>query len=417
MRILRVIPSLDPATGGPAAGLRAMTPVLSAMEHETEVACLDEPEAKYLQEFPAPVHGLGPARTSYRWSARLRPWLAQNAKRFDVVIVHGLWQFPGLCTWSMLCKMDVPYFVYPHGMLDPWFKRTYPLKHLKKWLYWPWAEYRVLRDAKAVLFTSEEERRLARESFWLYRCNERVVGYGTAAPPENVSEQTDAFLSKYTVLRGKRFLLFLSRIHPKKGCELLLKAYAQTDFRFPLSAFRSQPPSLVIAGPCADAAYRESLRSLAVNLNLDLVDLTNPSQATSNRATDANEKKRVYFMPMLTGDVKWGALRLAEAFILPSHQENFGIVVAEALACGKPVLISDKINIWREIETDRAGFVAPDSVEGTSDLLRHWINTPQSNREIMSGNARQCFESRFEITNAAKALVEIIESTTKNKLD
>ena len=62
------------------------------------------------------------------------------------------------------------YFVFTHGMLDPWFKRTYPLKHLKKWLYWPWAEYRVLRDAQAVLFTCEEERILARQSFWLYKC-------------------------------------------------------------------------------------------------------------------------------------------------------------------------------------------------------------------------------------------------------
>lgn len=408
MRILRVITSLDPATGGPAAGLRAITPVMTAMGHQTEVACLDDPEATWLHSFSAPVHALGPAKTSYQWSPRLKPWLQENAGRFDVVVVHGLWQFPGLCTWSVLRKMDIPYFVYPHGMLDPWFKHTYPLKHLKKWLYWPWAEYRVLRDAKAVLFTSEEERRLARESFWLYRCHERVVGYGTAAPPENVSEQTDAFLSKYGALRGRRFLLFLSRIHPKKGCDLLLRAFAKLQCP-PEANFKL--PHLVIAGPCADAAYLESLRSLTISLGLDLIDLTDPNKATSTGAADANEKKRVYFLPMLTGDVKWGALRLAEAFFLPSHQENFGIVVAEALACGKPVLISDKINIWREIESDRAGMVAPDSVEGTSELLHRWTNTPERDREQLRENAQRTFKTRFEITQAATALLNVIQSS------
>jgi hypothetical protein len=87
------------------------------------------------------------------------------------------------------------YFVFPHGMLDPWFKRTYPFKHLKKWLYWPWAEYRVLRDAQAVLFTCEEEKRLARESFWLYRCNERVVTLGIARPSGDTTAQRELFLA------------------------------------------------------------------------------------------------------------------------------------------------------------------------------------------------------------------------------
>ena len=102
--------------------------------------------------------------------------------QFDAVIVHGLWQYSSFGVWRALAGTDTPYFVFPHGMLDPWFKRTYPAKHFKKLLYWPWAEYRVLRDAAAVLFTSEEERRLARESFALYRAREVVVNYGTAAP-------------------------------------------------------------------------------------------------------------------------------------------------------------------------------------------------------------------------------------------
>src|SRR6202030_4246906 len=102
-----------------------------------------------------------------------------------------------------LKRRGVPYYVFTHGMLDPWFKKAYPLKHLKKLLYWPWAEYRVLRDAKAVLFTSEEERILARRSFALYRVRERVVAYGTAAPPGNSEQLRTQFLAQHPELRDR----------------------------------------------------------------------------------------------------------------------------------------------------------------------------------------------------------------------
>jgi hypothetical protein len=107
-------------------------------------------------------------------------------------------------------------FVYPHGMLDPWLKRTYPRKHIKKWAYWLWADYRVLRDAKAVLFTSEQERLLARQTFWMYRAQEQVVGYGTSAPLADAARQRPIFWQHFPQLRGQRILLFLSRIHPPK---------------------------------------------------------------------------------------------------------------------------------------------------------------------------------------------------------
>ena len=102
------------------------------------------------------------------------------------------------------------------------------MKHAKKWLYWPWAEYRVLRDATAVLFTAEEERRLARRSFWLYRCNEVVINYGTAAPPPDDGAAADRFRRAFPTVGGKRIILFFGRIHEKKGCELLIRAFASS---------------------------------------------------------------------------------------------------------------------------------------------------------------------------------------------
>jgi len=182
MKILHVIRTVNPAWGGPVEGIRQLGSALAVRGHGVEVACLDAPDAPWLKDFPLPVYAVGPALGTYGYGRRWASWLRQNLRNYDVVIANGIWQYHSFGTWRVLRDTQIPYLVFTHGMLDPWFKRQYPLKHLKKWMYWPWAEYRVLRDAQAVLFTCEEERLLARQSFWLYRCNEVVVGYGTSSP-------------------------------------------------------------------------------------------------------------------------------------------------------------------------------------------------------------------------------------------
>ena len=112
---------------------------------------------------------------------------------------------------------------------------------------------------------------------------------------------------------------------------------------------------------------------------------------------------------MIKDDLKWGAYYSAEAFILPSHQENFGIVVAEALSCSLPVLISNKINIWNEIEQDNAGIVVEDTVAGTVDLFTRWHDMDDETKAKMRRNAKQCFINRFEIKKAAMSLLEAIK--------
>jgi glycosyltransferase involved in cell wall biosynthesis len=182
MNILHIISSVNPAGGGPIEGVKQLGGALIHEGHRVEVASLDPPDAPCARQFPIPVYALGPATLRYAFTPRLIPWLRSNRSRYDAVIVNGIWQFHSFAAWQALHDSSTPYVLFTHGMLDPWFKRRYPLKHVKKWMYWPWAEYRVLRDAQAVLFTCEEERVLARQSFWLYRCNEVVVNYGTAPP-------------------------------------------------------------------------------------------------------------------------------------------------------------------------------------------------------------------------------------------
>jgi len=384
MKILRSIHTVNPALGGPIESVKQSSVHLAGRGHVVEIISLDAPDDPWVRDFPAPVHALGPGRGSYGYTPRFPLWIADRHTDYDAVIVQGLWQYSSFGVWRALRGTETPYFVFPHGMLDPWFKRTYPLKHLKKLLYWPWAEYRVLRDATAVLFTSEEERRLARESFALYRCNEVVVNYGTAAPDIDLENAREDFFQDFPKLRGQHFLLFLGRLHMKKGCDLLIEAFAALRNSFAGNA----PLHLVLAGPCGDEDYLLHLKRLAASATKDDGSIT--------------------FTGMLSGDRKWGALAGAEAFVLPSHQENFGIAVVEALACGTPVLISNKVNIWREIEADNAGYVENDDLAGATALLKRWMATGPQARMAMKESARNCFARRFEIERATDSLLKVL---------
>ena len=383
MKLLHIIHSVNPAGGGPIEAVKQLGTTLISQGCQVEIASLDPPAAPYLQQCPIPVYPLGPTTLAYGFSSRIIPWLRANCSHYDAVIVNGIWQFHSFSAWRVLRNSNTPYVVFTHGMLDPWFKKQYPLKHLKKWMYWPWAEYRVLRDADAVLFTCEEERLLARQSFWLYRCREIVVNYGTARPTGDPQVELNEFFGSYPELRGKNLALFMGRIHPKKGCDLLIEAFAKV--------LAPQPEwHLVIAGP----------------------DQVGWQRKLNRRAQQLGIASRISWTGMIRGATKWGALRAAEIFVLPSHQENFGIAVAEALAAGTPTLISNKVNIWREVQADGAGLVTEDTPVGTGESFSSYLGLPKERKVAMRQLARQCFEQRFEIKKAAGALHEVLAGVT-----
>ncbi len=376
VKILHVIHSVDPRGGGPIEGIRQLSAEMIALGHQVEVMSLDAPDTPWRDGFPLPFFPIGTGRAGYGYAPGVVQWLVDRAGTYDVVLVHGLWQYGGFAVRQAARSTGKPYGVFPHGMLDPWFKRRYPLKHLKKWLYWPWGEYRVLRDAAAVFYTCEQERLEARKSFWLYRCRERVLGLGISAPPDDAETQRALFQRQFPDLAGKRLLLFLGRMHEKKGCDLLLRAFAET---------RSDL-HLVMAGP-ADSAYGHAMKSLSGELTLD---------------------DRVTWTGMIQGELKWGAFRSAEAFILPSHQENFGISVVEALACALPVLISNQVNIWREIVDDGAGFSEEDTLAGTRRLLARWEGLTSYERLSRRVRALACFRSRYQVEAVTRDLIEAL---------
>jgi glycosyltransferase involved in cell wall biosynthesis len=174
-------------------------------------------------------------------------------------------------------------------------------------------------------------------------------------------------------------VLFLARLHPKKGCDLLIEAFARHA--------RADPQvHLVMAGP----------------------DSSGLLTRLQTQATALGIANRVTWTGMLQGPLKWGALRAADVFALPSHQENFGIAVVEALAVGLPVLISERVNIWREVVAGEAGFAAPDSVEGMATMLARWHALAPDARRDMRANASACYQRHFRMESAARRLIETI---------
>ena len=376
MRVLHVIASVDPKYGGPIEGVRQLATAGLAWQQQTDVVSFDAPGHAFLEGNVFRTIPLGPSLGTYGYNTRLVPWLLANIRNYHAVIVNGLWQFNGISTWRIATRLGVPYCVFPHGMLDPWFKQEYPLKHLKKLAYWMAVERRVLGDAAAIFFTCEEERLLAQQTFPGYRAREIVTGYGTAGPVGFMADPCrELFFSAYPALRSKRLVLFLGRVHEKKGCDLLIKAFATV-------AKHDPSLNLVMAGPVSGSIGAE-LNALAESLGI---------------------AHRVAWTGMLGREMKWGAYYAAELFALPSHQENFGISVVEALACGVPVAISDKVNIWREIAADGAGIVGHDTVDGTVTTLSQWFSRDAAQRATMRDAARRSFESRFEISGMSLRL-------------
>jgi glycosyltransferase involved in cell wall biosynthesis len=380
MKILHIIGTLDPAAGGPSESVRVLM-TYESIGYTGEVVTLDDPKAPFLSGFPFPVHALGPGLLKFGYTSRLMPWLRANRNRFDGVVVNGLWGYPGLAAWRSLRRRK-PYVVFTHGMLDPYFKHAFPLKHLKKWIYWLLAEYWVLRDAYRVLFTTVEEAKLAQQSFWLHRWNGYVVPYGASRPQgASPAVQQEEFFGRCPEVRGRRFFLFLGRIHRKKGCDMLIDAFCKL-------AHEDPELHLVMAGP-DQQGWVAKLRAVA---------------------EEAGVGERVHWPGMLKGDAKWGAFFASEAFILPSHQENFGIAVAEALACGKPVLLADKVNIAENIARQGAGLMEHDTPAGTEDLIRKWIGMSVDDRQKMAARAMVCFDENYDMKRNAEAIIRLFET-------
>jgi glycosyltransferase involved in cell wall biosynthesis len=412
MNVLHVATSVDPEMGGVSKAIEMIIAGLKANGISSEVVTLDAPKAGFILSSSFLVYALGPGKSPWSYSSALVPWLRANLLRFDAIIIHGLWLYSSYSvgkalrnsrhTSSAINEADAlnpKVFVMPHGMLDPYFQRAAgrKLKAYRNWIYWKLIERHTVNNADSLLFTCEEEKYLARQTFKPYvPKKELVVGLGIANPPLYTDVMRQAFLKKCNLIQNQPYILFISRIHEKKGVDLLIQAYSEVYAKWQSVEKTNNNEEdtiflkLVIAGPGLDTHYGQQIQKMV----------------TDNHSL----KNLIYFTGMLTGDAKWGAFYGSEAFVLPSHQENFGIAVVEALACSKPVLISNQVNIWREIQNANGGLVADDTLEGTKKILQNWKELSLIKRSDMGKQAQYCYQKNFSIQAAATKMLAAISS-------
>jgi len=417
MKLLHITAGMDPKLGGVAQALKTIVKGLNAYpEVQNDVVSFDGPDAYFIRENPDHLLALGVGKAPWFYNPKYLPWLLQNLPQYDVVILHGLWNYQGYGLIKALrllkskaadhknnASFSTKFFVMPHGMLDPYFQKASgrKLKAVRNWIYWKLIERKVIQQANGLLFTCEAELHLARKTFTPYHPGkELVVGLGVEEPPTYTAAMREAFLSICPGLNNQPYLLFISRIHEKKGVDLLIEAYVKNnsedfnkkpDHKQPDTPFTGQKYTslkLVVAGPGLETPYGQKIKTKVSELE--------------------RPETTVFFPGMLTGDAKWGAFYGCEAFVLPSHQENFGIAVVEALACGKPVLISNQVNIWTEIAVSKAGIIADDTLAGTQQLLEIWNKLSKEQQTEMGKNARLCYEKYFAVRPAARQFLNAV---------
>ena len=288
----------------------------------------------------------------YTVSWPLSRWLAAHVAEYDLVHLHALFSFAATAGAFWANRRGVPYLVRPLGVLNTWGIQN--RRPLLKRLSLHWIERRILAHAAAIHFTSEQERTEA--AFALPAARSVIIPNPVAIP--EAEESPNVFLAQHPELAGKRMILFLSRLDPKKGLDLLLGAFAQAQTSLPDTA-------LVLAGN-GDDAFVDELRDKARLLGL----------------------RRVVWAGFLEGQLKRAAFAAAHVFVLPSYSENFGIAVVEAMAMGLPVIVSDQVGIQREIARANAGIVVGCDATELSQAIQQTLNN-QVARNEMAQNGRR----------------------------
>lgn len=318
-----------------------------------------------------------------QWSERfgyshpLARWLKEEVKGFDVAHIHAVFSHPCVAAARACRQSDVPYIVRPLGSLDPWSMRQ---KKGRKRLLWHAAIKRMLEGAAAIHYTTFEERRLAESTLGL----ERGVVVPLGIELEDFQSQGDeaGFRLSHPSLNDNPYILALSRLHPKKNLEALIKAFLSLSGQAAFARWR-----LLIAGD-GEGDYAARLKQLTLGAGVD---------------------NRIVFTGWLNGEEKAAALRGAALLALPSYQENFGLCVAEALACGVPVVVSRHVNLAAEIEAARAGWVTGlESHELESALAEAMSNEAERERRGRAGS--EFVASRLAWPQVAAELVALYHS-------
>jgi glycosyltransferase involved in cell wall biosynthesis len=373
--VLHVIPALAPRYGGPSAAIGGFCRALEAAGVRTTVATTDADGVGRLDVPHGEPTCYGGIETvffrrrlgeAFKWSSGMSAWLRSHVPAFDLVEVHAVFSHAPLAAGRACRLADVPYVVRPLGTLDPW---SLARKPARKRFVMRVGGRELLRGAAAMHYTSAGEMGLAEAAL-------PGLPPGFVVPP-GVDETFFAAAPSSSV-RGPGshpYVLALARLHPKKGLDLLVQAFHAVADEEAIRDWR-----LVIAGE-GDAAYAARLRALAES---------------------GPARERVQFRGWVTGDEKVELVRRAGLFALPSHQENFGISVAEAMAARVPVIVTPGVNLAPEIQAAGAGWVADRTLDSLAGALATAMR--DEGQRLEKGEGARALAERFTWAVAGRNL-------------
>lgn len=372
MKVLHVIPAIASCYGGPSKVVLDTCRALRGVGVDAEIATTNadgEGNIAIPKESPTLVEDVPvyfferqyPWRYKFSWD--LTKWLKANATRYDLLHIHAVFSYSTSAAAFYARKYSVPYVVLPHGMLAPWPVRK---NWLLKKIYLKAIEQKNLERAAAVHFTAEEELQMSvirgASNFVLPCIVDFTLNHNGVRPALNSSRLQ---------------ILFLSRIDPKKGIDILIDALRILDRE-------GRDFDLVLAGS-GDQKYEERVKSMIKSAGL----------STKTKITGFVE-----------GDEKTNLFETSDIFVLPSHHENFGIAVVEAMAAGIPVVISDRVNIHNDIREANAGVVIPATVDDLTSALRQLMESPELRQKIGS-NGLRLVEERYSSIETVNELAQV----------
>ncbi|MBC7879702.1 MAG: glycosyltransferase [Anaerolineae bacterium] len=369
MPILRcghVVASINEKTGGPALSVTRLTQELAVQNTFCHLFTLDYthlgkqqiPQNVQLHSFPAPLI----TRFFRGYSPQLAKELDTFAANLDLIHNHGLWMQPNLYARLAAKQNKVPLIISPRGMLEPW---SIQRARWKKTIAWQSFEKTNLSSAHLFHATSEAEAQSIRALG--FKQPIALIPNGVDLPSLDLDrpQLRQRLEHRFPLLRNRRWLLFLSRLHPKKGLPALMQCWSKLAAKFP-------DWHLLIAGPDLDG-YQPSLQAQVSQLRLE---------------------DRVTFTGMLRGEDKAAAFSNADLFVLPSFSENFGIAIAEALSYQVPVITTHGTP-WKELVTHSCGWWIENSETSLLETLQEGLQLSQASRIAMGEQGRQLVEKSY----------------------
>lgn len=307
------------------------------------------------------------------WSPELRKQVRLRAHDHDIALIRSCWTYVGTAA-SRECRMaQLPYLAYPEGSLDPWLFRY---SRLKKLFWWHLGERAYFQGAAAIVANTLSERERIRGMGFTNRIE--VIPNGIHLPDLEAAVSRQELEEKWGQLKGKRWILYMARLHPKKGLDLLLPAFARITRQFPEQI-------LIIIGYEGNG-YTKLVTHMVEQLEL---------------------KDKVLFTGPVYGNMKIGLLKEADVFALTSYSEGQPMAVIDALGCGTPVLITEECNL-PEVADVSAGFVVPISVDAIAQSLKDMLSDDGLLGE-MGQNALQLAISRFSLENVGRQTIALCE--------